>query len=86
MKEDDNGFIDKKTMGILENIKEKNEDGTIDQDSKDAVEALNMAGQLMEAVMAGRQLDISFFSVFANSSIKKMKRNKARRKKREEDS
>lgn len=81
MSDKDPNFINKETLGILEEIREKKEDGSLDQDTKDAVEALDMTSQLMDAVMAGRQLDISFFSIFAHSSIRRLKKKKKKKKK-----
>jgi len=69
-------MIDKKTLGVLQGIKDKKEDGTLDEDTKNAVEALDMASQLMEAIMAGRQLDLSFYSIFANSAVRKLRKKK----------
>jgi hypothetical protein len=52
------------------------------KETEEAVRAIEMASQMMDAIMAGRQLDLAFYGVYANSSIKKIRRIRKKKKKK----
>jgi len=51
------------------------------KETEEAVKAIEMASQMMDAIMAGRQLDLAFYGAYANSSIKKIRRIRKQKKK-----
>ena len=51
------------------------------KETEEAVRAIEMASQMMDAIMAGRQLDLAFYGAYANSSIKKIRRIRKQKKK-----
>lgn len=63
------------TVNQLKNSENKN------SETEEAVKAIEMASQMMDAIMAGRQLDLAFYGAYANSSIKKIRRIRRRKKK-----
>lgn len=51
------------------------------KETEEAIKAIEMASQMMDAIMAGRQLDLAFYGAYANSSIKKIRRIRKQKKK-----
>lgn len=54
-------------------------------EAQQAVEAIEMTSRVMDAIMAGRQLDLAFYGAYASSSIKKIKRTRIKRKSKKKD-
>lgn len=55
----------------IKKLKESDSDA-----SKEAIRAIEKTSQVMEAIMAGRQIDASFYNIIASKTIKRIKKKK----------
>lgn len=58
---------------MLRNIKETENKS---EETKSALEAIELTSNIVDALMNGRQIDLSFYSLVVNDSIKKIRRAK----------
>lgn len=68
--EKDKPLIDLET---LKSLKESRQDS---RETQAALEAIELTGNIVDALMNGRQIDIAFYSLYANKSIKKIKKSR----------
>lgn len=71
---------------LLNSVNRMNDpDSEKSDETEEALRAIQMASNMMDAIMAGRQLDLAFYGFYANHTIKRVrkarKRTKANKKK-----
>jgi hypothetical protein len=71
MSDKKDSLIDKSTLDILNKVKEG---GAEDADVKEALEAINKTGQIMDNIISGRQIDLAFYKLFVAKSVRNLKK------------
>lgn len=61
---------------LLEQVQEiKNKDDVQDL-TKDALKSLDLANNIIESIMTGKQIDLAFYSLYSKAHMKKIKGKK----------
>jgi ribosomal 50S subunit-associated protein YjgA (DUF615 family) len=67
--------INTSAFGIMKDVKEKQARGeTVDEYTKEAIETIEFASNLMDAILSGRQIDLEFYRRYTKNAIANIRR------------
>jgi hypothetical protein len=68
--------MNKLDSNILDVLKNAKEDENKNEALNEAASSLGFASNIMESIMAGKQIDLAFYSLYSKHCIKKIKGSK----------
>jgi hypothetical protein len=67
--------IDTSAFDMMQDIKKKQESGEkLDPYTKEAVESIEMASNLMDSIMSGRHIDLVMYKLYTKHAIAKLRK------------
>ena len=65
--------LDKNLLEQVQEVKSKDDAGDL---TKDALKSLELTNNIVESIMAGKQIDLAFYSIYSKAHMKKIKGKK----------
>lgn len=67
--------VDTSAFGIMQDVKARQERGEkIDDYTKEAIETVEFASNLMDSILSGRQIDLEFYRLYTRNAIANLRR------------
>ena len=71
--------ITEEQLGILKSIDSLKEVENLDEESKEALKAIEAAGQIVNMIMDGKRVDLSYFKIYSQEQLKNFRLIRKRR-------
>lgn len=67
--------VDTSAFGVMQDIKARQARGeSIDDYTKEAIESVEFASNLMDSILSGRQIDLEFYRLYTKNAIANLRR------------
>lgn len=67
--------VDTSAFGIMQDVKAKQERGEkVDDYTKEAIETVEFASNLMDSILSGKQIDLEFYRIYTKNAIANLRR------------
>lgn len=75
--DDNKGLLNENVLQMLETARSLKDSGVnLSKEVLEALDAIEATSKLMDTIMTGKQVDLAYYKLFADSAVKRIKRAK----------